>query len=529
MNLIDWRRRLAWNGLPVTLLGLSLALTTGIVLLRLSPLEGAAFVGLAAVFIGALIEPFVALAAGLFLGPLKAYVSAEVPQVPPQIGHVFIALALASWLMKGLSKREVRVPGLRGSPVPILLPLLAFLAVALLSLWDAIGLLTYGLPELIKWVEMVLLVVLVQQHLTSSDVDSIGDSAFEDARRSRRRLKWLVGVLLGGGLFQALIGLWQFGLRGEGPEHFRILGGEFFRAYGTFEQPNPYAGYLGLTAALALGTVATLVWDHLLGERRRSAGAEGTGRVPVPARQLDWGFVAFGAGCCGAMLIALVASWSRGGWMGFGAATLVMAVALPRKRVGSILLVLILVVAGLGVYGSGLLPGSFVDRMTSFARDIRLEDVRGMPINDANFAVIERLAHWQAALSMTRYDLWTGIGLGCYEAAYPMFALINWPIALGHAHNIYLNLLAETGLTGLVVYLILWGVTFWRTWVVTRRAQGLRRAVGVGLLGAWAHLTAHHLLDNLYVNNVHLHLGVLLGLAAFLDRRTHGKSSTDDR
>jgi hypothetical protein len=31
-------------------------------------------------------------------------------------------------------------------------------------------------------------------------------------------------------------------------------------------------------------------------------------------------------------------------------------------------------------------------------------------------------------------------------------------------------------------------------------------------------LSVHHLFDNLYVNNVHLHVGVMLGLVALLAR-----------
>ena len=130
---------------------------------------------------------------------------------------------------------------------------------------------------------------------------------------------------------------------------------------------------------------------------------------------------------------------------------------------------------------------------------------------------------------MFRHDLWTGIGFGCYEAAYPLFALVNWPIALGHAHNYYLNLAAETGLIGLVGYLVLWGIVFWQTWRVTRRAHGFARGLGIGLLGAWTHLSVHHLLDNLYVNNVHLHIGVLLGLLAFVIRQTDQSDLTHDR
>jgi O-antigen ligase len=183
-------------------------------------------------------------------------------------------------------------------------------------------------------------------------------------------------------------------------------------------------------------------------------------------------------------------------------------------------LVAVLAVGALGLYATGLLPAPIAARLTDFVQDVRFEDVRGVGINDANYAVIERLAHWQAALQMWRYNLWTGVGFGCYEPAYRDFALINWPIALGHAHNYYLNIAAETGLIGLAAYLLLWGAVFWHTWRATRRARGLLRGVAIGLLGTWTHLTVHHFLDNLYVNNVHLHIGVLLGLLAFVVRET---------
>jgi len=220
------------------------------------------------------------------------------------------------------------------------------------------------------------------------------------------------------------------------------------------------------------------------------------------------------------MLAALAMSWSRGAWLGFGAAMLAMAVALPRRARWGLLLVAVLVAGGLGLYTTGLLPPAVTSRLTGFAQYVWFEDVRGVGINDANYAVIERLGHWQAAVEMFRHNLWTGVGFGCYEPAYRDFALINWPIALGHAHNYYLNIAAETGLIGLVAYLFLWGAVFWQTWRATRRAEGLLRGVAIGLLGTWTHLSVHHLLDNLYVNNVHLHVGVLLGLLAFIVQQT---------
>jgi len=516
------RRPLAWNGPLVTMMGLGLAVLAAVFLTQLSPLEGAAFVGLVAVVIGALIEPFVGLGAALFLGPLKAYLSAEVPQIPAQVGHAFVALALASWLMSRFSKQDVRIHSLRS---PLLLALLGFLGAVLLSLWDAIGLEAYGLPELIKWAEVLLLFLFVKEHLGAN------------ANGATRRLRWLLVVLVGVGVLQALVGLWQFGLRDEGPEHFKILGGDFYRAYGTFEQPNPYAGYVALTAALAAGTTVAMAWDNVVhGARRagcRSSEPKGGGTTRQPpdlpmGQSATLPLYVLGGVATLAMLAALVASWSRGAWIGFGAAGLVMTAAVPRKTSWSILLVAILIIGVVAAYASGKLPASFTARLTSFVRDIRLEDVRGVPINDANYAVVERLAHWQAAVSMFQHDLWTGVGFGCYEAAYPTFALINWPIALGHAHNIYLNLAAETGLIGLTTYVVLWIVVFWQVWRATRHARGLMRGLAVGLLGAFTHINVHHFLDNLYVNNVHLHIGVLLGLTAVIIQQTSQTTSVHD-
>lgn len=515
MSVLPSRCPLASQRRLSTIAGLALGALAGALLIWLPPFHAFVCIMLVAVVIGTLIEPLAGLAAGLFLGPFRAYLSALVPSIPAQIGHVFIVLALGSWLGRSLWRRDVRIV-----QFPLLFALLAFIGAVLVSLWHATGVATFGLLELVKWVQIVLICVFVSQHLLGEEPSKRPHLRF---CAGERRLRWLLAVIIAVGLFQAGMGIWQSAIRGEGPDHFEVLDGAFHRAYGTFQQPNPYGGYLGLTAALALGVAADGIRSKLA---RDDVGPSGPnhrfGRRPdIPARKPTGLPLAIIAGSAGlAMVVALGASWSRGAWMGFATAALAIAVSLPRKTGWGLLLGMGLIIASVGLCASGVLPASLTARLGSFVREIRLEDVRGVLITDVNYAVIERLAHWQAAVSIFRHNMWAGVGFGCYDAAYTSFALINWPIALGHAHNYYLNLAAETGLIGLAAYGSLWVVVFVQTWRVTRRARGLTRGLAVGLLGAWTHITVHHLLDNLYVNNTHLLIGTLFGVLVFVVHQT---------
>ncbi|MCB8967453.1 MAG: O-antigen ligase family protein [Ardenticatenaceae bacterium] len=219
--------------------------------------------------------------------------------------------------------------------------------------------------------------------------------------------------------------------------------------------------------------------------------------------------------------VGLVASWSRGAWLGAVAGTAVLVLFFPQKRWHGIGLALIVGVAAVAVLGVGIyfnrLPTSIVERVTSsFSDDLRFDDVRGIDITNDNYAVLERLAHWQAALGMARDHVWLGVGFGNYEAAYPDYRLINWADALGHAHNYYLNLLAEVGVLGFLAYCLFWTAVFWQNILLLQRLEWPERGIALGLLAVWTALTVHHLVDKLYVNNIYVHLGVLLGLQQIL-------------
>ncbi len=481
------------RGPLVALILLAVAVLAALVIIGLDLLPALLFVALAIVGVASLVEPLVGFGAALILGPLRAYLATWVPALPSDPGQLFLFAGLGGWLLRGLARRQLRI---RSSPV--LLALLAFTGAGLLSLWDAVELPVFGLPELLKWVQVVLVVIFLSDHLTEWNTVS------------------LLGTLFAAAILQVAVGFWQFALWEDPINPFPIAEGTLHRAYGTFEQPNPYGGFLGIVLPVTVGIVA-------VGAKRQLEAwwAKRSGRTPEPlptGRLRTFGYVGLYRV---ALLLAggLLMSWSRGAWIAFVAAILAMAAALPRRTRWGLVLVAALVVAAVGAYLGGFVPASISARLSDFPRYIQFADVRGVSVTEENFAVIERLAHWQAGFDMFRDNVWTGVGLGCYEPAYPAYSLINWPYALGHAHNYYLNLAAETGLIGLSAYLALWAVIFWQTWKLTRSERGFRRGLAIGLLGAWVHLSVHNVLDTLYVNNVHLHVAVLLGLLAFLGRR----------
>ncbi|MGD8517199.1 MAG: O-antigen ligase family protein [Anaerolineae bacterium] len=383
--------------------------------------------------------------------------------------ELLVALVLAAWLMRMVARREVRVTW-----PPLTLPLAVFIGVLLLSTLGAASL-PYSLKELLKWLEVLALYVLVANEMRGGWTVA------------------LVAVVLGTGALAALQGIYQF-LFQVGPEGF-VLFGRFMRAYGMFEQPNPYAGYLGLTLPVALGLIGAAI-------------------VPVGKRP-GGRWLVWAVGCGSLMFVAMIMSWSRGAWLGLAAAIAVMLLAIVARSSRAALLGLVFVVLGgylLLAGGVALIPPSIVQRFADFVPYVGVIDVRGVEITDANFAVLERMAHWQSALAMWTDNPWLGVGIGNYEPVYPRYALPLWPYALGHAHNYYLNIAAETGVLGLISYLVLWATALLYAWRSARKASGWYWGVALGVLGVLVHLTVHNLVDNLYVHSMYLQVAMLLAI-----------------
>ncbi len=476
-------------GLVMAALGLGLALTQW-------PVMSAAIIGLGGIIVAAiLVEPLIGLGLTLLAAPFSAW-ERFTWGLPLDSGQVLLMVTLGAWLLRGLARRELPLPapgqgGEKRFPhAPLLLPLLIFTGTAALSLLNAASI-SAGLKELLKWVQMIAVYWLV-------------------TTVERPRLPWLVGMVLLSALLQAGLGVWQFALRGSGPAHFWI-GGALYRAYGTFHQPNPFGGYIGLTLPIAFGLLISDFRNTPPGPDPRRERSRTPGRRDV-SHLMPYALRSALCASCLLLLAGLVSSWSRGAWLGALAALAAMVAVWPRRWWLGVSVVV--VIAGLILGGSvaGVLPGVLRARLADLTQYIQIYDVRGVGVNDANYAVIERLAHWQAAYEMIRWHLWTGVGLGNYETAYATYHLLNWPYPLGHAHNYFLNITAETGLPGLLAYVLLWGAVFGQTFRALRKTTGWSRGLMLGLVGVWVHLHIHNLFDNLYVSNLWIHLAVLLGM-----------------
>lgn len=362
------------------------------------------------------------------------------------------------------------------------------------------------LRESLKWVEIIVIYLIV-------------------ANESRAKRQWIVIAVLICGALQGGLGLLQFTRNSVAPVHFAILGGQYYRAFGTLQQPNPFGGLMGLIWPFALSVaIAALAgtrlgWVNvrdaaqtLIAHRNKTTGLKAAWRqLTQAAPQLNQQLVLAGFGGLVALLTlaGLIASWSRGAWLAAGLAGIAMLIVAFRRPARTIAIIAVVAAAIYFFDGLAYLPPSLRDRLTSFTSQYTSLDidVRYVVLNPTNFATIERLAHWQAAIEMIQRHTWLGVGFGNYEATYDSVRTMYWRNALGHAHNYYLNIFAETGFVGFLAYVVMW------LCIMVHTARAVRHnLLAIGIMGAWAHVAGHNVVDNLYVANLFLLMGAYLGL-----------------
>ncbi len=461
-----------------------------------------------------IVEPAFGLYAAILSVPVQ-----EVIHLPAglTVTQAVVVLAFCTWMLKVLAHPEQWL-GLR-----LLTPWLIFLGVQLASIAFTPYSPLEGLLQFARWVASFLAFVLTLGTITD-----------------RRRAWGLLLVLLLGPTIAALMGLYQF-VTASGPASFLILGGRFARAYATFGKPNPFAGYLNMSWPLALVLAGFFIAkknkeqsienreqsienreqsienrEQSIENREHANQAPSTERrAPRAGSGLSWGFLVLTFSSFAFLLLAgLFASYSRGGWIGAIAGVGVLAIVTGRRTAGLAGLAVIvgLLVGLLGAFS--VLPVALTDRLQTITNNLRIFDAGQVTVTPENFAIVERMAHWQAGWRMFRAYPLFGVGAGNFNVAYPDFFVAPWASSQGHAHNYYIHTLAESGIFGLLSYLLLVGVMArealrarWRLWGT------VWGAAAAGVCGIIAAVASHNIFENLHVLNMGIQLSGVWALS----------------
>jgi O-antigen ligase len=525
------------------------ALTVLVLVLALTPLD---LLGLTIGVVLALMLPLINPVFGLFWAVLSVPVQ-EVVVLPGGVTYTqaAVALAAAAWVLHKLLRLPPEGSTEPSGPTSNSMARLSHIWWQC-TLW--IGLLwslllstsltaystTEGLKETARWTIAALIWLIAVTSVT----------------RRWERAGLLVCLLLAPAL-TALLGLWQFAA-GSGPASFRITAEYIFvRAHGTIGQPNSFAGYLNMAWPLAWALAVAFTWMWILDWRINRAStlqhttsnmqANRPSNIHNPKPTIPRGvWFAITAGLwlvAGLLLAGLVASFSRGGWIGAFAGFIAMGLALliptaadrsphvqqvpplvrrpPTGWKGHMtsnvrrvfMLAAVIVVAG--AIGWQVLPAPVEARILSVARSLTFFDPATAEVTAENYAVVERMAQLQAGWRMFTTHPLTGVGPGSYTRAYPDVAVAPWYVSKGHAHNYYLHIAAEAGLLGLLAYFALVGGVSYTAITRLRHANStVGRSIAVGCCGIITAVLVHNLFENLHVLNLGIQLSTIWALSA---------------
>ncbi len=213
------------------------------------------------------------------------------------------------------------------------------------------------------------------------------------------------------------------------------------------------------------------------------------------------------------ILAGLLATQSRGAWLGWSGGILALLVLSPvgTRRMQWRMWALVLA-AGLGGLGGLFGHPSLQSRTAS---------ILSLEVNR------DRLLLWQASLQMFRDHPWWGVGLGAFVREYPRYRLPGDPNELApFAHNLPLSLAAETGLVGLLGFSILLGAAVKVGVARSLRGPPEERMLRAGAVAQLLGVMVHQLVDGTLQS---FHLGfVFWFLLAVMVPRTQpgGRSRT---
>lgn len=213
----------------------------------------------------------------------------------------------------------------------------------------------------------------------------------------------------------------------------------------------------------------------------------------------------------GLFTVAVGLSFVRGAWLSLIVAGGMVTLLCWRRLRPSFII-------GAGVLGYALLMAvAYFELSELFAKRIeRAFDTSYVTNHD-------RIDRWMTAVNMWYDHPLLGVGWGRYPDVYQNYYhyLNAYSIQLRMgAHNLYLEVLAEAGLVGLIVLLWLLTAALLHAWALWRRLRdGWYRAAALGVAAALTTLYVHMIVNNLGPSDkISISFWLLIGLLPVLQR-----------
>lgn len=228
--------------------------------------------------------------------------------------------------------------------------------------------------------------------------------------RTEKQVLTVVGLMIIAGTLVSAYGIVQYVLGMAGSMDW--LDSDMFenismRVYSTLQNPNVLAEYLLLITPLTVGCFFM---------------------VKPFKMKLLCGVAAAIMGVC------MILTFSRGGWLGLLFAAAVYLVIIDKR------FIFLGIVGIVALYF--LMPDAVIERFTSIG-------------NMADTSTAYRVYIWMGTIRMLG-DYWlcgTGFGEAAFSKVYPAYAL--HAVSAPHAHNLFLQITCDTGITGIIVFLII--------------------------------------------------------------------------
>lgn len=292
------------------------------------------------------------------------------------------------------------------------------------------------------------------------------------------------------GSFEAIYGLLEYI---SGHQYIFIWKKVHFRdsATGTYINRNHFAGYLAMVICLTFGYVTYLFSTH--SKSNPITWRQRLSRITdlINKKIVIFIFLVL------IMATALILSGSRMGIFSFSTSMILMSILLYKKKHIKIILFCLLAIYFIVVW-LGINP--VLKRFSLIQSHLTSET--GRP------------KIWADTYNLMKDFPALGTGLGAYQYIYPKYKTIPSRYFYDHAHNDYLELLADTGFIGFIIVITGYLIYLFKVIKIwSMRRNPFVKGITIGCLGGITYIVFHSLTDfNLHIPANALHLSIITGI-----------------